>query len=60
MRFMQRMGAAVAALTLMSAGLQAAEVESGVPVGGRIGTYSTTKCGGIVDGVAVGKSLCYT
>lgn len=40
--------------------LDAAEATSGIPVGERVGTYSSTKCGGIDDGIAVGKSLCYT
>jgi hypothetical protein len=51
---------AVAAVMAAATPLIAADVESGIPVGGSIGTYSTTKCGGIEDGVAVGCSLCYT
>ncbi len=38
----------------------AGEIQSGIPVGGAIGAYSTTKCAGAEDGVAVGTSLCYT
>ena len=38
----------------------AAELESGVPVGEKITSYKGVKCGGVDDGVAVGKSLCYT
>ena len=48
-------------VAILAAGVaNAADVESGVEVGGRIGTYSTTKAGGVDDGVKVGKSLCYT
>ena len=39
---------------------RAEEVRSGIGVGGRVGTYKATKCGGADDGVPVGKSLCYT
>ncbi len=52
-------GAAFVALGLAVCA-RGAELESGVPVGGKIGTYSTTKCGGADDGVRVGISLCYT
>ena len=52
-------GAAVIAAALGSA-LQAEEVKSGIQEGGRVGTYSTTKCAGAEDGVKVGQSLCYT
>jgi hypothetical protein len=38
----------------------AAEVESGIGVGSRIGAYTGTKAGGIEDGVNVGAALCYT
>jgi hypothetical protein len=51
---------AVLAATLVTAIAHAGEVQSGIPVGGSIGTYSTTKCGGAEDGVAVGANLCYT
>ena len=51
---------ACAAMVAIASPLFAAEIESGVPVGGKIGSYSTTKCGGIEDGVKVGSSLCYT
>lgn len=40
--------------------VHADEVKSGVPVGGRISSYSTTKVCGVKDGVKVGQSLCYT
>jgi hypothetical protein len=36
------------------------DATSGIKVGGSIGSYSGTKCGGIEDGVEAGKSLCYT
>lgn len=56
------------AVGLLTAGLvavassiaSAGEVKSGIPVGGVIGAYSTTKCAGIEDGVKPGASLCYT
>jgi len=51
---------AVLAATLVTAIAHAGEVQSGIPVGGSIGAYSTTKCGGAEDGVAVGANLCYT
>ena len=34
--------------------------DSGIDVGGRIGTYKATKCGGVDDGIDVGRSLCFT
>ena len=40
--------------------LEAADASGGIPAGERVGSYSTTKCGGIDDGIAAGKSLCYT
>ena len=53
--------AVVAATMLLGAGIAiGADVESGVPVGEKIGTYSATKCAGVDDGVDVGESLCYT
>ena len=58
-----RIAAAWGAATLIwaaSAACSAADVSSGIEVGGKIGSYSATKCGGIVDGVEAGKSLCYT
>jgi hypothetical protein len=49
------------ALTLASAaGIAAADLSSGIAVGGQIGAYSTVKCGGIDDGVELDKALCYT
>jgi hypothetical protein len=58
-----RMTTAVGAAMLMVAGAglaRAADLTSGVPVDGKIGAYSSTKCGGADDGVEIGKSLCYT
>ena len=52
--------AALALPLLLVAAASAAEIESGVPVGGSITTYSCTKLGGIEDGVKVNQSLCYT
>ena len=34
--------------------------DSGIDVGGKIGTYKATKCGGVDDGIDVGKLLCFT
>lgn len=58
-----RVLAAFGAAALVVAGgvaLHAADIESGVEVGGKISAYRTTKCGGVEDGVKRGKSLCYT
>lgn len=52
--------AAVAMMLTVAAQINAAELKSGIPVGGRIGSYSTTKVCGVADGVKDGKSLCYT
>ena len=49
-----------AAVMAVAVAADAAELESGIEVGKRVGAYSTTKCGGADDGVTVGKSLCYT
>jgi hypothetical protein len=54
------MAMAVAVLAVCQPAANAEEFSSGIPVGGRIGAYTSTKCGGIEDGVDVGKSLCYT
>lgn len=40
--------------------VSAAEPARRVDVGDDIPSYASTKCGGIEDGVAVGKTLCYT
>jgi hypothetical protein len=53
------LGVAILALAGGSA-LCAAEVKSGIPVGGRIPAYQATKVGGGKDGVELGQSLCYT
>ena len=54
----------IAAATVLAIGListaSAEELTSGVEVGGKITSYKCTKTAGIDDGVAVGKSLCYT
>jgi len=55
-----RVAALAMAAALCAANTLAGDVQSGVPVGGSIGTYSTTKCGGAEDGVKEGASLCYT
>lgn len=53
--------AAVGVLACAAASpVPAAELQSGIAVGESVGAYSTTKCGGIDDGVEVGKALCYT
>ena len=59
---MKNLTGACAALAILASATVAfaADLESGVEVGGSIGTYSTTKCAGVEDGVAVGKSLFYT
>ena len=48
-----------AALVLAMSSYSLAE-DSGIEVDGRISKYKATKCGGVDDGVAVGKSLCFT
>ena len=55
-----RNAAAAAFVLAVAVNVSAAELKSGIPVGGRIGTYSTTKVCGVKDGVPDGKSLCYT
>lgn len=48
-------------LVLASAiAVQAAELKSGPQVGDSIGSYTTTKCNAVEDGVKEGQSLCYT
>lgn len=59
MRSTSLLGLAALALAV-AASCHAATVESGVEVGGRIGTYKATKCGGVDGGIKVGKSLCFT
>jgi len=51
---------AMVMMAISAVPLCGAEVKSGVEVGKTVGTYSTTKCGGIEDGVKEGESLCYT
>jgi hypothetical protein len=50
-----------AAATLMfTASSPSLATDSGIEVGGKIGTYKATKCGGVDDGISVGKKLCFT
>lgn len=61
MRAFSVLGAAALMSTLAAcAPAPAADVASGIEVGGAIGSYTATKVGGIDDGVEAGKSLCYT
>ena len=59
MRMTGLLGAAVLVLSGASA-LYAAELKSGIPLGGSMPKYNATKCGGGDDGVKLGASLCYT
>ena len=49
-----------AATILFVSTATAADIESGVAVGGKIGSYKCVKTAGVADGVKNGKSLCYT
>ncbi len=61
MRFFGAVTAIALAVVLVAcAQVPADEPASGVGVGGSVGSYSGVKCGGIDDGVASGRSLCYT
>jgi len=51
---------AMVMMAIAAAPVYGDEVKSGIEVGKSVGTYSTTKCGGIDDGVKEGQSLCYT
>ena len=55
-----RLMSAMVMMVIAAAPIYGAEVKSGIEVGKSVGTYSTTKCGGIDDGVKEGQSLCYT
>ena len=55
-----RIMGAMVMMAIAAASVYAAEVKSGIEVGKSVGTYSSTKCGGIDDGVKEGQSLCYT
>ena len=57
MRTVSLFSAATLVLAMSSYSLAA---DSGIEVGGRISKYKATKCGGVDDGVTVGKSLCFT
>ena len=50
----------LALLVLAASAVNAAELKSGLQVGDSIVTYTGEKCGGIQDGIAVGRNLCYT
>ena len=50
----------LAVLVLAASAVNAADIKSGLQVGDPIVTYTGEKCGGIVDGIAVGRNLCYT
>ncbi len=61
MRFFGAVTAIALAVVLVAcAQVPADEAASGVGVGGSVGSYSGVKIGGIDDGVANGRSLCYT
>lgn len=57
-----RMSGVVGAAVLLAgaSAMFAADLKSGIPVGGRMPKYEATKLGGGDDGIAVGKPLCYT
>ena len=50
----------LALFVLAASAVNAAELKSGLQVGDPIVTYTGEKCGGIQDGIAVGRNLCYT
>jgi hypothetical protein len=50
----------ISAALLSAAALRGEELQSGVEVGGGVGSYSTTKVTGCEDGVKDGETLCYT
>jgi hypothetical protein len=61
MRIFGALSAAALVVVLVACGtVPADDATSGIKVGGSVGSYSGTKCGGIEDGVEAGKSLCYT
>ena len=60
MRAFSVVAAALACGTLWVSSGCAEDVTSGVQVGERIGSYKSTKCGGVDDGITVGKTMCYT
>lgn len=49
-----------AVLLVVAAGAMAAEPPKRPDVGDYVPSYASTKCGGVDDGVPVGKTLCYT
>lgn len=60
MRMRVQLAAAMAIVSAATTVIAAGELTSGIAVGEKVTTYSSTKCGGIDDGIAVGKSLCFT
>ena len=60
MRIRRQLAAAVAIVGAAATVISAGELTSGIAVGEKVGTYTSTKCGGIDDGIAAGKSLCFT
>ena len=62
-RYMMRTAGLLSAAALVLTGasaLWAAELTSGIPVGGFMPRYMAIKCGGGNDGIDLGTSLCYT
>lgn len=59
MKVTEVLGAAMLLMAGASSAL-AGELNSGIPIGGKVPAYKATKCGGGDDGVQVGKSLCFT
>lgn len=47
-------------LLAFATAVSAAELPGRAEVGDDIPSYASTKCGGIDDGVSIGKTLCYT
>lgn len=61
MRFFCAVSATALAVVLVACTqVPANEAASGIGAGGSVGSYSGVKAGGIDDGVAAGRSLCYT
>ena len=60
MRIKYQLAAAMAIVGVAATVISAGELTSGIAVGEKVTTYSSTKCGGIDDGIAAGKSLCFT
>ncbi len=60
MRIRYQLAAAAAIVGVAATVISAGELTSGIAVGEKVSTYTSTKCGGIDDGIAAGKSLCFT